>query len=168
MNLWPSQAVEALNAFYGNPDPHGEGTPDRAWEDANITFITPPYPMVLAWAPATPVSRIRVHKKAATSLANVLTTVRDHYGDQKALEQARMHLYGGAYCFRLMRGSPRLSVHSWGCAIDLDPGGNPMGRRWSPVGMMPLSVVQLFAAEGWVWGGKWSNPDAMHMQAATV
>jgi hypothetical protein len=165
---WPSQAVAEMDAFYGNPDPHGEGVPDRIWENANLVAITPPYPMVLAWAPTTPLRTIRVHRKCADSLARVLEAIRAHYLTPEALQAARLHLYGGCYGFRAMRGNPRLSVHSWGAAIDLDPANNRFGQKWNPAGGMPTAVANLFAAEGWVWGGLWSTPDAMHFQAATL
>ena len=31
---------------------------------------------------------------------------------------------------------------------------------------MPAAVVDIFADEGWQWGGRWHNADAMHFQAA--
>ena len=80
-----------------------------------------------------------------------------------------MHLCGGAFNFRLKRGGNSLSIHSWGAAIDLDPERNALGRRYrAGAGMMPMAVVEIFAAEGWVWGGPWSRPDAMHFQAAVI
>lgn len=167
MTIWPLQR-DCPN-YYGNPDPNGDGVPDRAWEDANLTRITPPYRMVLAWDTGTPVKTIRVHKKCALSLSSILVAVATHYGSQEAIEAARMHLYGGCYNFRLMRGGVRLSMHSYACAIDLDPEKNPLGKKWREgMGMMPRPVIDAFKAEGWEWGGNWSNPDAQHFQAARV
>lgn len=157
-----------MNAYYGNPDANGDGSPDPAWEGANLVRFVPPYPMVLAWAPETPVSFIRCHKSAAPSLHRVLSRIGSIYGSDEALRAARMHLYGGAYQFRLMRGAHQLSIHSWGAAIDLDPERNAFGRHYDPATMMPRAVIDAFASEGWVWGGMWSTPDAMHFQAATV
>lgn len=169
MSLWPKENAGSMKVFYGNPDTNHDGVPDRAWEDANLTSITPPYPMNIAWAPEQPVKTIRCHKKVAGSLFTVLAGIHGHYGTVEAIRAARMHLYGGAYNFRLMRGSPTLSIHSWGAAIDIDPERNAFGRRYGAVaGMMPQAVIDLFAAEGWTWGGRWSKPDAMHFQAANV
>jgi hypothetical protein len=166
---WPAGNAAAMNRFYGNPDSDRNGIPDRAWEDANLMAITPPYRMVLAWDAKTPVKTIRVHKRCAESLTRVLAAIASHYGSQTALEKARMHLYGGCYNFRLMRGGSSLSIHSWGAAIDLDPERNAFGRKYSErQGMMPMDVVHLFKAEGWTWGGTWSKGDAMHFQAASV
>jgi hypothetical protein len=125
--------------------------------------------MVAAWAPSQRISKIRVHKKCADSLTRVLQAILDRYGSQAAVERARMHLYGGCYNFRLMRGGSKLSIHSWGAAIDLDPERNGLGVTWRDnAGMMPMPVVEAFAAEDWVWGGLWKRGDAMHFQAARI
>jgi hypothetical protein len=167
MTNWPSQAQ--MNEFYGRPDADGDLQPDAKWEAENLTTIVPPYRMVAAWAPGQTISRIRVHKRCAGSLSAALERIFGHYRTQEAIEKARMHLYGGCYNFRLMRGGTKLSIHSWGAAIDLDPERNGLGVPWRPgAGMMPEAVVEAFRAEGWVWGGPWSRPDAMHFQAARV
>lgn len=153
-----------MNAFYGNPDSNGDASPDPVWEAINIVKIIPPYDMVLAWDTTKKVTSIRVHRNCAGSLTRVLRGIKDHYGTQEAIEAARMHLYGGAYMFRLMRGANQLSIHSWGAAIDLDPGNNPFGGKVT----MPQAVVELFAKEGWVWGGPWHTHDGMHFQAANL
>jgi len=165
MNNWPLQRDCAV--FYGNPDPKGDGVPDRAWEDANLVWIKPRWKMVLAWDTAREVKRIRIHKHCAPSLERVLDAIARQYAAREQIEHHRLHLFGGAYHFRLMRGSTRLSMHAYGCAIDLDPEHNPLGRRWR-MGMMSKSVVEAFAREGWTWGGTWKRPDAQHFQAARV
>ena len=79
-----------------------------------------------------------------------------------------MHLYGGCYNFRLIKNSNRLSCHAWGAAIDLDPEKNPLGVKYDESkGMMPRAVINIFEAEGWKWGGRFTKrPDCMHFQAA--
>lgn len=164
--IWPKPDAASLNAFYGNPDPNHDGVADRAWEDANLTRLAPPYRMALAWDPTKSVSTIRVHKKCAPSLDRILHAIAAHYGTQEAIDAARMHLFGGCYAFRLKRGGTSLSNHSWASAIDLDPARNGFGVKWRPnAGMMSEAVVDLFAAEGWRWGGKWATADAMHFEA---
>lgn len=167
MTVWPKQSD--MNKFYGNPDTNRDGRPDAKWEADNLVRITPPYRMVLAWDTERTVSKIVVHEKCANSLLLCLTKIADHYKTDEAIQHARMHLYGGCYNFRLMRGGSSLSIHSWGAAIDLDPANNGFGKRWSQgIKMMPIEVVNIFRAEGWVWGGKWRKPDAMHFQAANI
>lgn len=167
MNQWPHQ--NAVSVFYGNPDPDGDGVPNPSWEAAHLVTITPPYRMVLAWDVSRRLKSIRVHRKCAGSLMQVLTNIAHYFGSEQNIEENRMHLYGGCYNFRLMRGSTKLSMHSYGCAIDLDPAGNPLGRFYrEKAGMIPRKVVELFKAEGWEWGGDWHRPDCQHFQAAVV
>lgn len=164
---WPLQTTADLSRFYGNPN--GGGSANSQWEADNLVYVTPPYRMVLAWDPSTVVTKIRVHRKVADSVLRILNAIKDHYGSQAAIEAARMHLYGGAYAYRPKRGGSSLSVHSYGCAIDLDPERNGYGVKYDErKGMMPAAVVAILQAEGWVWGGRWSKADAMHFQAARI
>lgn len=164
MNEWPKQSE--CPKFYGEPDADKNGFPDRAWEDANLTRLVPPWRMVLAWDEHALVKSILIHKKCAPSLATVLQAIWEFYGrDQTKIDAVNLDLYGGAYNFRLKRGGTTLSMHSYGCAIDLDPQHNQFGARH---GAMPPGVVNAFRAEGWTWGGSWLKPDFMHFQAAAV
>lgn len=165
MNTWPLQRDCAK--FYGDPDVNGDGVADRAWEDANIVSLAPRWNMWLAWDPTRQVKRIRIHKACAESLGRILDAIALHYLSQEKIEQHRLHLYGGAYNFRTMRGSNKLSMHAYGCAIDFDPENNPLGKSWR-AGMIPQQAVLIFEQHGWVWGGHWSRPDAQHFQAARV
>lgn len=166
MTKWPRQAD--VQTFYGQPDAGHDGIPDRVWEMEHLERFTPPYRMVLAWDHSKQLNSITCHKLCASSLLRILENIQAYYGTQEKLEQARMHLFGGAYNFRLMRGSTKLSMHSYGCAIDLDPEANRMGLEYKEdSGMMPMAVVRIFQNEGWKWGGRWSRPDAMHFEATS-
>ena len=165
MTTWPTQAN--CKAFYGNPDVNGDGLPDRAWELDNLVRFVPPYDMVLAWDTTTKVSKIAAHKNCANAMQDCLKAIGQLYDTQQR-ELHGLHLYGGAYNFRLMRGSTRLSMHSYGCAIDLNPTGNPLGTPWSS-GMIPMAVVGIFEGAGATWGGRWNDrPDCQHFQFASV
>jgi hypothetical protein len=76
-----------------------------------------------------------------------------------------MHLFGGAYNFRVMRGGSSLSMHAYGCAVDFDPARNGFGSRNPYLAKCP-AVLEAFKREGWTWGGTWKKPDGMHFQAA--
>lgn len=163
--IWPLQREMA--AFYGDPDKNDDDRPDAAWESANLTRIIPPYPMVLAWAPDKAVKTIWCHKLIAQPLTRCLVNIQKHYKTQDAIRKVRMHLFGGCYNFRRVRGGKSLSTHAYGAAIDLDPENNPLGRVWSP-GMIPHEVVKIFRDEGATWGGEWRRPDCQHFQWADV
>ena len=85
----------------------------------------------------------------------------------------------GGYNWREIRGSSRMSYHSWGLAVDIQPKKTdaamywlwersrnedwmliPLKDRWSP----PDAVIRLFEQEGFIWGGKWVLFDNMHFE----
>lgn len=155
---WPLQ--RECNKFFGNPRGADSGA-SAAWEKANLVLVPCPWRLLYA---GKPVRGLRVHKKCAESLTRVLAAIWVRFGrSQAAIEKVRMHVYGGGYNFRLMRGGSNLSMHSWGCALDFDPEHNGLGNR-SPT--MDRRVIEEFEREGWEWGGHWSRTDGMHFQAA--
>lgn len=159
---WPLQ--KDCNKFYGNPsNPKDKSRASAAWESANLVNIKPPYKMYYG----TSVQKtIRVHKKCAESLLRVLNAIWVASGkNQKVVDEWGASKYAGCYNYRLMRGGSSLSMHSYGCAIDLDPANNGL-RDSTPRFAHYPEVVKAFHDEGWEWGGPWSNYDGMHWQAA--
>lgn len=167
MSRFPMQDAAAMNAVYGDPDKNDDGSADSSWEAANLVAIIPPYRLNQAWGDKRPLKTLRVHKLLAADLKAIFREILAFYGSQEAIDRARMNLCGGVYNFRLKRGGSTLSIHSWGCAIDLDPERNGFGVTFKNNGkMMPLDVVRIFEDHGWTWGGPWK--DAMHFQAADI
>ena len=88
--------------------------------------------------------------------------------------QLRQYLFplGGTFFWRDIAGTNRLSPHSWGIAIDLNPKHGPYWRGKKAVGSeveklrnnFPLEVIELFENHGFIWGGKWSHFDLMHFE----
>jgi len=152
MTTWPLQS--ACPTFYGVP-----GT--AAWEAANLVSIPAPWTL---YYDGKKTSGMRVHRKCADSLKRVLNAIWEACGRSQAeIDRIGMSNWGGGYNYRPMRTGSSLSMHSYGCAVDFDPARNGLGNR-NPK-MDPL-VIRAFEAEGWEWGGHWSNPDGMHFQAA--
>lgn len=163
MNQWPNQDVASLNAFYGDPNQGGHASP--TWEAANLVIVRSPYPMFYGDAPT---SGLRVHHKIAPAIAEILQGIAATFTADE-IAQFQLNKTGGGYCFRMMRGADRPSVHSWGAAVDLAPALNPFGAEvGSRPNMMPMKAVDLFRAQGFTWGGLWRMPDGMHFQAANV
>ena len=168
MNFWPHQNTKELTAFYGDPDTNDDGMPDATWEAKNITRIIPPYPMFLAWN-GKPLKTISIHRNCADSLMRCLIRIGNEIPPDKRAKYG-LDQYGGGYNFRPMRGLAQLSTHAYGCAIDLAPVQNPLGKLWRQnSNMMPLDAVDIFRRENWVWGGDFKGrPDAMHFQSALL
>ncbi len=165
---FPKDTQADLDAFYSKHQLGTDGTPTAAWKRENLTTITPAYPLTLAFPPGTTVTKVTCHKKVATSLTRVFEQILEHFGSVENVRKARMHLFAGMYNFRKIRGSNRLSTHSWAISIDIDSAKNPQGKPHNEsTGMMPKAVVQIFEAEGWKWGGRFggNRVDCMHFQA---
>lgn len=161
--VWPTQAQR--DAFYGNPRGKNPTKASAAWEKANLVRIKPPFKM---YYDGQPVSSFLIHKKCADSLLRVFNAIWIAAGKKQAVvDQWGVSIFGGAYNYRLTRGGNTLSSHSWACAIDLDPANNSLGDSTPKFAGVP-AVLKAFADEGWTWGGRWSRPDAMHWQAASV
>lgn len=150
---WPKEADAAV--FYGKSDGSSK------WESENLVTFDAPYAMFMD---GRLVRSIRCHKKVRESLSRILTKIRELYITPDAIRAVGLDQYDGCYNFRPVRGSTsRLSMHSYGAAIDFDSEHNPLGATH---GRMPAEVVAIFKAEGWRWGGDYQNrKDWMHFEA---
>lgn len=78
----------------------------------------------------------------------------------------------GTFNWRNIAGTKRLSVHSFGAAIDINTkytdywrwsGGKP-GRVPRYRNKIPLAIVEVFERHGFIWGGRWYHFDTMHFE----
>lgn len=151
---WPKEADAP--EFYG----HSDGS--SAWEAANLVTFEAPYAMYID---GQIVRRIRCHKKVENSLFKILSAIRQLYKTPEAIAAVGLDQYDGCYNYRNVRGAGHLSMHAYGAAIDFDAAHNPLGASH---GKMPKEVVAIFKAEGWRWGGDYTNrQDWMHFEACT-
>lgn len=77
---------------------------------------------------------------------------------------------GGTLAWRRIAGTKRLSMHSFGVALDLNPhlpywrsGGGAEAIAAQRKGFPP-ELLAAFEAEGFIWGGKWASFDLMHFE----
>lgn len=160
MPTWPTQ--DECDAFYGNPRGR-DGSAAPWWVRTSLVRIKAPFPMTYD---GRPISGIQIHKKCADSLSRVLQGIWVASGhNQAVIETWGMDKFGGSFSYRLMRGINRLSMHAYGCAVDFDVERNGLGDSTPHFAQCPL-VLDAFAQEGWVWGGRWKRSDGMHFQAA--
>lgn len=164
MNNWPKYTE--LEQFYGKFKLGADGYPTEAWKKEFLTKIEPPYPMFLAWDTAKQVRTIRCHKLVAGSLSRILQNIADKFYGRYT--ESRVNLFGGVYEFRRVSGSAKLSLHAYGAGIDFDPERNGRGIPYDGgINMISPVVADIFKAEGWKWGGDFTNPDCMHFEATS-
>ncbi len=60
--------------------------------------------------------------------------------------QLKIEKFGGCFAFCQQRTSARLSTHSWGSAIDLNPGTNALARP-----EYGHRVMEIFRGAGFEW-----------------
>lgn len=100
------------------------------------------------------------HKYIADAVIEAFDEILDIYG-LDFIRKNNLDNYGGCYEPRASRGSSRISVHSWGLAVDYLP---HLGRLGKPP-LIPYHIVQAFRNRGFEWGGDWNRPDGMHFTA---
>ena len=153
---WPKQS--AMDAFYG---PKGTG-------QVNLVL---PYPMRLAWDLSSLVSRISCHGKVRESLERIFARTLDHYGLAE-IQRLRLDLFGGCLNVRRMRGSATAwSIHSWGCAVDIDPDHNQlrMHRAQATLDAPDYDAFWSFVYDDGAIGlGRERDYDWMHFQFARL
>ena len=155
--MWPRDNDRELDAFFG-------GRPDGSakWEVTNLVYIDCPWTIYLGESDTELKRGIRVNKKVAADLSQILDEIWTYYGkSQAAIEKVDLHKFFGAYTPRARRDSKRISNHFRGIALDFDAVDNPMhkGSR----GDMPKAVIDIFERHGWRWGGVYGDP--MHFEA---
>jgi len=149
---WPHQDASALNIFYGDPLGTG-GEANPKWEAGNIGYWKPPYPKGL-----------RIHRRCHQAFTDAFTDALQTLGHDYIMAN-RLDISGGAYNYRVERGGSRLSVHAWGCAIDMDPAHNPFPARWRK-GMIDPKFCEILEKHGFTWRGRNADIDPMHFQLA--
>ena len=129
---------------------------DTRWQPEFLTRIALPFPVPLSWDKSRSVTQMTCHKLMADIFADVFAQL------QSAGLQEKITTFGGCFSFRPQRTGTKLSAHSWGIAIDLNPEENEQGT----VGNMDPGVVEIFRDAGFEWGGGWQGKvrDPMHFQ----
>lgn len=126
---------------------------------------------------------IEVHKSVSDEVIQIFKDIKDigfpiynietidnyDYDDEKSVIANNT----SGYNFRFVANSTKLSDHSIGLAIDINPVQNPWVHP-SALNLFPYKpgtkgtiesnseIVDIFKKYGWSWGGDWRNPDYQH------
>jgi hypothetical protein len=149
---------------YGNPDANNDGILDLEWTKANLQVFDLPFPMRLSWDTSTVIKRFQAHRLAGRYIFGALQAIVG-VKNLAYLRENKLDYWGGCFNFRPMRNGRALSMHAWGIAVDINP---QIGRYGShpDADVYPQFIVKAFKDEGFIWGGDWDYPDAMHMELA--
>lgn len=172
MPNWPTQSsVLAYKSPYGDPRGKPASKGSAAWESKNLVYVVPPFKMKMG---SIPISKFKMHSVCADSMRRVLDRLWVLAGkSQSTIDLWGASQFSGSYNYRQMRNGTRLSMHSFGCAIDLDAARNGLGNR-KPRFLQYPKVNEAFQSEDWIWGMDWDDDgkttdtstfDGMHWQA---
>lgn len=125
--------------------------------------------ITINWLPETANKKLKV-----TQINNVdkhLTAVSMELQQYPELLKYLDNPAGGFY-WRNIAGTNRLSMHSFGIAVDINVKYSNYWK-WSKdrnsnfikyKNRIPLKIVEIFEKHGFIWGGKWYHYDTMHFE----
>jgi len=167
-------------ALFGKPS-NPDGSLNLAWQHANIVTVAPPPGWQLFYQSSptslTPIKALSMHHLLTdtfhTVLNQVWTFAANAIGGSPTddavrawLHNLRLDITAGCFNYRPSSGDPtKLSLHSFGIAIDWDPLHNPHQRPLTKT--LPDWWYAIWANNGWSDGRHFVTPDPMHVQFAT-
>lgn len=117
-----------------------------------------------------PATKIRITK--INGVDRKLVKIRDTLlalpaARRKALNGILFEVKGfSGFHARKVRGENFPSAHSWGIAVDVnwDTAYYHRDSAKKYANNIPQDVVDIFEANGFIWGGRWSHFDSMHFE----
>ncbi|MFT5265247.1 MAG: peptidoglycan L-alanyl-D-glutamate endopeptidase CwlK [Polaribacter sp.] len=123
------------------------------------------------WLPSTLNKKIGVSK--INGVAEQMQKVSNELDGKPHLHKYLENI-GGVFNWRKIAGTERLSAHSFGITIDLNP---KFAHYWKWTSknvkesdviayqnQIPHEIVAIFEKYGFIWGGKWYHFDTMHFE----
>ncbi len=125
----------------------------------------------IPWLPRSTHGRYRITVTRINGVDRALAAVSRDL-DRLVAREPSMKKYlvpiGGTFMWRSIAGTHRLSVHSFGAAIDINVKHSAYwrwnGKHYRYRNEIPLSIVEIFERHGFIWGGKWYHYDTMHFE----
>jgi hypothetical protein len=153
--------LDEIIATFGDIHAHiaADGHLKPSWQADFLARASLPFPLRLSWDPSRIITQMTCHRRMTGVFSSVFCSIH-----RRGL-QDRMTTFGGCFAFRPQRTGTKLSAHSWGIAIDLNPESNPQGST----GNMDAGLIDIFRRAGFEWGGDWQGKtrDPMHFQFCT-
>ena len=108
------------------------------------------------------IGKVDMHKEVMHSLFNIFYRIEKRGLASKI--DVKDFKNGGCWVARCKHWDCKYGVwlHAFGAALDLNPSTNRFGTK----GNMDPGIIEEFAREGWLWGGKWRTRDPMHFEVS--
>lgn len=127
----------------------------------------------------------RAYPLKVTTINNVDKKIRaiSHELEQLVKKEPQKYLKfiarpGGTFNWRMIANTTRLSNHSFGMTIDINPQHSEYWQwdlkknnrtvseeeKLEYRNTIPSEIVELFEKHGFIWGGKWYHYDMMHFE----
>ena len=149
----PPDGLAQVKVVYGDIRvTAGQVSSPRLWESDNMEMV---YDL-----PGVPVRRLYVNKR-------IIPMLRDALAACVALNDGYVIRTIGCFAPRPKRVNGDLSTHSWGIAVDINAGTNPLSTDGVLRKDIPDAWIAEFEKRGFRWGGRFPKPDAMHFQYVT-
>lgn len=115
----------------------------RSWIDEHIAVESVPV-----------IGRVQCHEELIEPLRAAMQELRDR-GAEHVIDD-----YAGCWVPRTSGATGPPSSHAWGISIDFNAPANPYGAEPD----QPDVLVEVMKDHGFLWGGDWDVPDAMHFE----
>jgi D-alanyl-D-alanine carboxypeptidase len=131
---------------------------------------SPPNMTTIVWLPGKAAQKIRV--TTINGVDRRLAAVSAELDKLSAEFDIYLKPSEGTYNCRSIAGTQRRSPHSYGIAIDIATARSDYWVWWKRGAggsvpyrnRMPIEIVRIFEAHGFIWGGKWYHYDTMHFE----
>lgn len=125
----------------------------------------------IIWCPALLNKKIKVTKiNGADKALQKVSQELDKHPELKVFLQD----IGGTFNWRPIKGTQRLSTHSYGIAIDINTNKSDYWQwnckcaneenKMIYSNKIPQIIIDIFEKNGFIWGGKWYHYDTMHFE----
>lgn len=160
--LSSAEVKERFGSFGWRPNGSSSIIIDPAWTAANIVTVTIPQLAGVPTYGGTFNGRVRFHRLGIEQLQRAFAEI------ETAGFLKDIIFWDGSFVPRRMRGSQNLSRHSFGTAFDINADWNPFNQPIAKPGAKGSlhRVAPIFEKHGFAWGGRWKNPDGMHLEIA--
>jgi D-alanyl-D-alanine carboxypeptidase len=159
--LVPPHGHDEIIATFGDIHAYvaADGQLEARWQADFMARVGLPFSLRLSWDASRTTTQMTCHRRLTGVLSSVFASIQE-----RGL-QDRITTFGGCFACRPQRTGSKLSAHSWGIAIDLNPESNPQGSA----GSMDTGLIEIFRQAGFEWGGDWQGriQDPMHFQFCT-